>query len=241
MRKYPDLTGRQFGEWTVLKKDLNPPGGYYICKCSCGTIKRISASGLVRGESTRCRECAVASRRIPMIGKKFGKLTILEQASKEQINQHGAYYICKCECGNTAIARGCDLRKGYIISCGCQRTSYGEEIIKNILNENNISYVHNTQYFKDLILPTGGIGRYDFILLNKQTNEPKILIEFDGQQHFEQAGGSFGKTPLATIQARDAAKNQYAKEHNLPLYRIPYTEINNLSLYTLFNPKYLIT
>lgn len=35
-------------------------------------------------------------------------------------------------------------------------------------------------------------------------------------------------------------KNQYAKDKNIPLIRIPYTEINNLSLEHILGDKFLI-
>lgn len=51
-----------------------------------------------------------------------------------------------------------------------------------ILQENNITYVHDKPYFLDLINPkTNKILRYDFILL--QDNKPIRIIEFDGEQH----------------------------------------------------------
>jgi len=40
-----------FGNWTVLKADNYQ---YVICKCSCGTIKRVRADSLEAGDSTSC-------------------------------------------------------------------------------------------------------------------------------------------------------------------------------------------
>jgi len=49
-----------------------------------------------------------------------------------------------------------------------------------ILQENNITYIHDKPYFLDLINPkTNKILRYDFILL--QDNMPTRIIEFDGE------------------------------------------------------------
>ena len=41
------------------------------------------------------------------------------------------------------------------------------------------------------------------------------------------------------IKKNDEVKNQYAKQHSLPLVRIPYT-INNITLDMLLSDKYLI-
>ena len=62
------------------------------------------------------------------IGKKFGKLTIIEFSHKKQKyasngkkNGNDFYYKCKCDCGNETISRIADLKKGKASSCGCYR------------------------------------------------------------------------------------------------------------------------
>lgn len=55
---------------------------------------------------------------IPMIGKKFGRLTVIKRAGA--IPGECALYICECECGNiTHPLRGTRLRNGDTQSCGC--------------------------------------------------------------------------------------------------------------------------
>lgn len=54
---------------------------------------------------------------IPMLGKRFGRLTV--------IAEHGRYksgkviYRCLCDCGNYSNVLGTYLRTGATISCGC--------------------------------------------------------------------------------------------------------------------------
>lgn len=48
-----------------------------------------------------------------MIGKKFNRLTVIEHHSREK------GYLCKCDCGDTTIARGNFLKNGRHASCGC--------------------------------------------------------------------------------------------------------------------------
>jgi hypothetical protein len=59
------------------------------------------------------------------------------------------------------------------------------------------------------------------------------LIEFDGEQHFKET--NYFKRTLKENQTDDELKNQYAKEHNLPLVRIPYWEINNITFELLMS------
>ena len=72
-------------------------------------------------------------------------------------------------------------------------------------------------------MPSGGIGRYDFILLDKDYH-PYRLIEYDGEQHFHAKDFFGGEIGLHRLQENDKVKNEYAKQHKLPLIRIPYTE-----------------
>lgn len=52
-----------------------------------------------------------------MIGKKFGKLIVLNEIER---NDHSAiYYLCQCDCGKQTTARGSKLRAGSKSSCGC--------------------------------------------------------------------------------------------------------------------------
>lgn len=52
-----DLTGKKFGRWTVIKR-VNPfsrVNGYkWLCKCDCGTIRKVRGLGLRNGTSTSC-------------------------------------------------------------------------------------------------------------------------------------------------------------------------------------------
>lgn len=51
-----------------------------------------------------------------MVGKKFGRLTVLEE-----VQDHKGRWLCLCDCGNTKEVSGNHLRNGSIRSCGCLR------------------------------------------------------------------------------------------------------------------------
>lgn len=59
-----------------------------------------------------------------MIGKRFGKLTVIDK-SKKRAKNGTIKYVCKCDCGNTSIIRGDHLRSGETLSCGCLIKKYG--------------------------------------------------------------------------------------------------------------------
>lgn len=57
---------------------------------------------------------------INLTGQSFGRLTVIEKATK-RCNGQSAMWICKCDCGNTIVVRSGDLRNGKTKSCGCLR------------------------------------------------------------------------------------------------------------------------
>ncbi len=62
--KAVDLTGKTFGEWTVLGRAKNRGKLlYWTCKCTCGEVKEVQGSSLKRGGSKSCRVWAGFFRR----------------------------------------------------------------------------------------------------------------------------------------------------------------------------------
>jgi len=57
---------------------------------------------------------------IPMIGKKFGRWTVLGFAERAGYNNEFIWF-CLCECGSFRKIAGSRLRKGLSQSCGCLR------------------------------------------------------------------------------------------------------------------------
>lgn len=50
-----DISGRTFGNWTVLRYDKYGPGGaYWLCRCSCGVTKSVLMLNLVKGRTLSC-------------------------------------------------------------------------------------------------------------------------------------------------------------------------------------------
>lgn len=56
-------------------------------------------------------------KKINIVGKRFGLLTVVEEAGKNKHNK--LLYTCSCDCGNTTTVAGTMLRSGRTQSCGC--------------------------------------------------------------------------------------------------------------------------
>jgi hypothetical protein len=69
---------------------------------------------------------------IDLTGQKFGRLTVIERAENKG-RRRGAYWLCKCECGNEKVIRADSLKKA--MSCGCLRSEKSSERIKQLNEE----------------------------------------------------------------------------------------------------------
>jgi hypothetical protein len=79
------------------------------------------------------------------------------------------------------------------------------------------------------------------IQLFDETNNLSYLIEFDGRQHFTGPETVWTHSAsLETIQFRDRLKNDYCKEHNIVLKRIPFFSLSSLSYENIISDKYNI-
>ena len=61
------------------------------------------------------------------IGNKYGLLTVIDRVEMTN-DRRMAYWLCKCDCGGTKIARGVDLRCGGTRSCGCLRVENAKKL-----------------------------------------------------------------------------------------------------------------
>ena len=131
-------------------------------------------------------------------------------------------FICPV-CGTEFEALLGNVRRGYTKGCGTHR-SHGEEKIVKILTENNIKFEQQKTY-DDLKSDKNYLLRFDFYL-----SDYNILIEYDGIQHFKYTEGSCWNDKINFIktQNRDKKKNEYCLKNNIPLIRIPYTDLDKL-------------
>jgi len=103
----------------------------------------------------------------------------------------------------------------------CKIKSKGELLIADWLNQNKISFDVQKSFIDcKNVLPL----RYDFYLSKYNT-----LIEYDGEPHFRVVKYLGGKRGFELRQTNDKIKTEYARDNNIKLLRIPYTEIKNIS------------
>ena len=158
--------------------------------------------------------------RLKLAGQKFGKLTVLKELETVNLESH---WLCQCDCGNQIESTGWYLTNGIVKSCGCL-VSYGEQKIISLLKENNIKFVQQ-KTFDSCISPKNYKLRFDFYI------EDKYLLEFDGSQHFlTKPNQFFSIEKIEQIKYYDEIKNNWCKENNIPLIRIKYDQLDNLTI-----------
>lgn len=98
----------------------------------------------------------------------------------------------------------------------------GENKIKDFLLNNQIIYEFQKTY-DDLFGVGDGKLSYDFYLPDYH-----ILIEYNGEQHYEPVQYFGGEEKFKIQQEHDRRKREYAKQHKINLIEIPYWDIQNI-------------
>lgn len=224
--------GTQFGRLTVLKlldKRIHK-SRVYLCQCSCGKICEKTAQALRNQnvQSCGCLAKEVSSKNNKnrfsknLQGQRFGKLIAITPTEKRLSGS--VVWECQCDCGMTTFVSATNLTKGNTQSCGCLR-SKGELKIAQLLKEHNIPFIKEYT-FDDLRSDKNSLLRFDFFVNNQ------YLIEFDGYQH-EYDTSLFSHDSFEQRKINDNKKTQYALEHNIPLIRISYHKLKDLSIQDL--------
>ena len=114
------------------------------------------------------------------------------------------------------------------------KASKGEEKIIGLLKKSRYRFEREKR-FGDL---KRGLYRFDFYVLSGRSTP--CVIEFNGAQHYVQLT-HFQTTArkFKAQQERDRRKISYCLAHNIPIYIIPYWEIDNIhTAADLFKDKY---
>ena len=112
--------------------------------------------------------------------------------------------------------------------------SKGENKIIDLLNQARIRF-EREKTFSDL---KHGKFRFDFLI---HVHGADCIVEFNGEQHYQYVGKFYqNELEWRQAQGRDMRKISYCLAHHIPLYIIPFWEIDNIKCaQDLFQAKYL--
>ena len=247
-----DITGNVYSHLTVLGQGpiyISPQGKtntqwWCICDCPEHNIILVRISNLTSGntKSCGCHRKQIGKEHYTRLGhaaakditnQHFGELTALEPTDKR--NGSSIVWKCKCSCGNIYYVACNELNAGRITHCGCKRyESKGIRLISQLLDKNNIQYIKEKTYSNFKFQDTNGTPRFDFFINNT------FLLEYDGEQHFQERDLTYFRDSLEKRQSHDRIKNQWCKDNNIPLKRITYKDLNNLTIDDIMGDKYLV-
>lgn len=168
---FKDLTNYRFGRWLVI--DYIPELHKWYCVCDCGNGGYVHTGDLTSGHSKSCgclgREMASISGRKDLIGKRFGKLVVIDRETT------GGYkvgkYICQCDCGNIIKVSSNNLIQGSTQSCGCLLPNINGSKAENEI-KSFIENVSGKEFRKVKILNGKEIDMYN--------DDLKLGIEYNG-------------------------------------------------------------
>ena len=233
-RSIKDLTGLRSGRLVALEPTDQRNADQKViwkCQCDCGNITYVASSLLTSQEVKSCGclnlERITKLNQKDITGQRFGKLTAIRRISGSDGTSGGSLWECQCDCGNIIQTRIHNLTDGSTQSCGCIK-SRGEAKIQEILLENNINFIKQKTFPTCYNPETNNPFFFDFYL-----PDYNLLIEYDGEQHFSFKKDTYSWNNEENFQKtkkHDELKNNWCKENNIKLIRIPYTEYNNLNI-----------
>lgn len=160
---FDDITGQKFGEWTAVRFTENKK---WLCRCSCGTEREIAGADLRQGRTKSCGHSTSAFK--DLTGKRFGKLYVEKYLGERR-------YLCKCDCGNSHISQGYELRQGIATecsSCRAKRASvtrkanmidkYGDWASCNVLlprSDEQLAAIESKDALEDFLIRNELIGK----------------------------------------------------------------------------------
>lgn len=132
-RQEIDITGKRFVRLVAVRKLRD---GYWRFRCDCGRRVSILKGSVLAGSTKSCgclkrqfvKERAIKMAKVmsrDITGKRFGILSVVRLTIPEEHppgGSRGAYWVCRCGCGNLTVKRAALIRTGQTTSCGCRRS-----------------------------------------------------------------------------------------------------------------------
>lgn len=125
------------------------------------------------------------------------------------------------------IVDGQNIKRGLTHSCGCIKSSIGEQLVQDYLDARG--YTYETQVSLQGLVGVGGYElSYDFGVSMPKVG--RVLIEYQGEQHYKIRDYFGGEEAFLKQQEHDKRKREFAAEHGCPLIEIPYTVKTELGI-----------
>lgn len=136
-KELTDISGQRFGRLTAISPTRSNGVTFWNCKCDCGNTVVVRLNNLRQGLTQSCgclriktpskakeeakkKAAEERARRLDVTGKRFGYLTVIEQAETPD-GMKDTFWRCRCDCGKETVVDRRRLVNGNVRSCGCRR------------------------------------------------------------------------------------------------------------------------
>lgn len=215
-----DLTGNVYDELTVIEMLYNYNNKHRTyCKCVTANddIVIVRADALQSGATHCAKGAGKTGKPMDVAGKRFGLLVAIKPTEKRGSNG-AVIWECICDCGNVAYVPLGQLTRGHTLSCGCRHQSKWEMFIGDLLTNYGINFVPQKRFSDCMNQKGSDMLPFDFYL-----PDHNIVIEYDGEHHFQPVKGWGGEEKFNITKQNDYIKTNYCAANNITLLRIPYT------------------
>lgn len=216
-------------EYQLLGNYINKSTEVDLLHTTCGEIYRVKPVSFLRNMS-RCPKCRHRENGI----KRRKSNEVFENNLLEKLNgefiavEEYQTALTKIKFKHVSCGEIFEAKPNALLiknaSCPKCSGSLPETLIEKYLTDNKIVFQREYR-FNDCIGKRKTKLPFDFAIFDKN-NKLILLIEYDGQQHYRP---SFGEENYKRTLKNDRIKNDYCKANKIPLFRIPYWELNNIN------------
>ena len=203
-----DLTGKVFGNLTVLRQAQNQNGRTcWVCQCSCRKLKIVSAKDLKAGKVKSCG-CMHQKHWKDLTGKRFGRLIVLKPTEERDLKGSVVWH-CRCNCGNEVDYSEAQLMHGNYKSCGCLKQENQQKIYQRLhmvdgtcveMLEKRKSRSDNQSGFRGVIKMKS--GKY------------RVTIGFRGKRYHIGCYKTFDEAVYARLNAEKDTHDKFVQEYH---------------------------
>jgi len=200
-------------------------------QCKCGETFQTTFSSFKYQNKRQCDKCSQKQKTLKHedVKKYIETNSECKLLSKTYVGIHVNMSFV-CQCGRKFKTSFHSFKYANKRRCNICSNSISKSELKVLryLENNNIKTL--TEYSFDDCRNIHPLP-FDFAVFNN--NKPIYLIELDGQHHYYPVkfGGCSNQEALKRhlqTKRHDSIKNQYCKDNNIPLLRIPYWEFDNI-------------
>lgn len=205
-----DLTGRRFGNLTVLYRVANRKDRTcWQCQCDCGNFHTVSAHDLKSGKVKSCG-CLQHQREQGMrdiTGQQFGRLTALYSTDKRD-RKGSVIWHCRCSCGTEVDVSVDGLLHGNHRSCGCLKQEIQQKISMQLTWVDNtcVEWLEKRKHRKDNTSGFRGLTR-------RKDGRYRVTIGFKKQRFYVGLFRSFDEAVQARLAAEELIYGGFLKAY----------------------------